>query len=397
MGSFKDAYKNDREGQAPFLYWLSEGNAVGKVTYNKLQEFYASPMEMARAGRKSWEKTGVLAPGQMGILEGNLKRGDVRGRYERMLSRGINMVSLESGLYPGNLEEIPDPPICLFLMGKLPPKGAPIVSVIGTRECSDYGREVAARIGEAVAFSGISLVSGMARGIDSLSQIGAVEAGGYSLAVLGGGTDVIYPRESRALYYKLLETGGVISEYVPGTEPKPMYFARRNRLISGISHAVCVIEAREKSGTMITVDAALEQGREVYAVPGRITDRSSIGVHELIRQGASIVTSPEMFVESVLENYGMTYRPKAAGNFREDVSLTDGEAAVLTALDDNSFTPDSLKAPGSFGEIMSVLLQLTAKGLVNNLGGGRFVITRSGVELREKIKEENRDESEDEY
>lgn len=385
MGNFSEAFLRDPVMESPYIYWLCATNAIGIVTYERAGELFGSVRSLALAGRGQWEKTGIFTPGQMTMMERALKREAFMRGYEEMNGKGIRMLFMEDGDYPERLKHIPDPPLAVFLKGKLPPADKPVVSVIGTRECSDYGKEVAGELGEMIALSEMSLVSGMARGIDSLSQYAAVKAGGYSLAVLGGGVDVIYPRESGSLYRRLLETGGIISEYVPGTYPVPKFFARRNRIISGISDAVCVIEAREKSGTMITVDCALEQGREVYAVPGRITDRSSRGCHELIKQGATIVTSADMFVESVMETYGMTH--VAGRKKKKSIALEPGEAAVLSRMDDNSFTADEIRGDESFGELMSLLISLTGKGLCTNVGGGRFLITGEGIYYREEIRE----------
>ncbi|MBR4760037.1 MAG: DNA-processing protein DprA [Lachnospiraceae bacterium] len=165
----------------------------------------------------------------------------------------------------------------------------PTVAVIGSRICSEYGRMVAGRIGKLCAQMGIELISGMAVGIDGIAQRAALEAGGRVTAVLGSGVDVCYPKENRELYETLLQKGRIISEYIPGTEPVAGNFPMRNRIISGLADAVIVVEAKERSGTMITVDMALEQGRQVYIIPGRLTDPLSAGCNRLISQGAEII------------------------------------------------------------------------------------------------------------
>ena len=168
-------------------------------------------------------------------------------------------------------------------MGKLPDENRPTVSIVGARNSSEYGKYAAKLFGERLAAAGVQVISGMARGVDGISQQSAIYAGGDSYGVLGSGVDVCYPEDNRRLYDSLITNGGVISEYLPGTQPKPQYFPQRNRIISGLSDVVLVIEAREKSGTLITVDMALEQGREVFAVPGRICDSLSYGCNSLIR------------------------------------------------------------------------------------------------------------------
>ena len=213
----------------------------------------------------------------------------------------ISFVTSFDSMYPERLKGIPDAPAGLYVMGKLPKESDIAVAVIGARDCSDYGRYVAERLGAFLGERGVTVVSGMARGIDGISQWAALEAGGSSIGVLGCGVDICYPATNRKLYDRLLEKGAVLSEYPPGTPPRPMNFPARNRIVSGLADGVVVVEARDKSGTLITVDMALEQGREVFVVPGRNTDGLSIGCNKLIKQGAGILLSPEELLEELRE------------------------------------------------------------------------------------------------
>lgn len=212
---------------------------------------------------------------------------------------GIRMVERGERDYPARLLEIPDPPERLYVLGKLPEEKVPSVAIIGARECSEYGNYVAARLGECMGRNGIQVVSGMARGIDGIGQTAALDAGGSSFAVLGSGVDVCYPARNRRLYERLRERGGVLSEYPPGTPALSRNFPPRNRIVSGLADAVVVVEAREKSGTLITVDMALEQGKEVYAVPGRVTDALSSGCNRLVKLGAAMLLDPEELAEEL--------------------------------------------------------------------------------------------------
>lgn len=212
---------------------------------------------------------------------------------------GIRMVERGERDYPARLLEIPDPPERLYVLGKLPEEKVPSVAIIGARECSEYGNYVAARLGECMGRNGIQVVSGMARGIDGIGQTAALDAGGSSFAVLGSGVDVCYPARNRRLYERLRERGGVLSEYPPGTPALSRNFPPRNRIVSGLADAVVVVEAREKSGTLITVDMALEQGKEVYAVPGRVTDALSSGCNRLVKLGAAVLLDPEELAEEL--------------------------------------------------------------------------------------------------
>ncbi len=221
--------------------------------------------------------------------------------------------------YPRRLLEIPQAPKQLYVRGKLPEEGVPSVAVIGARDCSYYGQEVAKRLGRLFGENGIQVISGMARGIDGIGQQAALQAGGSSFAVLGCGADICYPRQNQDLYDRLCKQGGVISEYEWGTPPRAGYFPPRNRIVSGLADAVIVVEARKKSGTLITVDMALEQGKEVYAVPGRLVDDLSSGCNYLIKNGAGILLDMEEFMEELWKQYRLKRggMPQAGGRWTE--------------------------------------------------------------------------------
>lgn len=213
----------------------------------------------------------------------------------------IKCYRIEDEGYPERLKNIPGAPKVLYVWGRLPEEERLSVAVVGARDCSEYGRFVARELGAALGENGITVISGMARGIDGISQEAALDAGGSSFGVLGCGVDVCYPKENGRLYERLKEGGGLLSEYSPGTPACANHFPPRNRIVSGLADVVVVVEARVKSGTLITVDMALEQGREVYAVPGRTTDKLSEGCNRLIRQGAGVLFSVEEFVCELLE------------------------------------------------------------------------------------------------
>ena len=224
------------------------------------------------------------------------KMGD---KEKKTGEKSIRFVRRGDRDYPRRLREIPDPPEKLYVLGRLPEENIPAVAVIGARDCTEYGRYVASRLGETLGRKGVQVISGMARGIDGIGQEAALAAGGSSFAVMGSGVDICYPARNRDLYEKLKAGGGILSEYAPGTPAMPHNFPKRNRIVSGLSDAVVVVEAREKSGTLITVDMALEQGREVYAVPGRVTDGLSAGCNRLLKLGAGILSDTEEFLEDL--------------------------------------------------------------------------------------------------
>lgn len=235
------------------------------------------------------EKTSKTKPAKE-IIE-RRKLWDFEKEAEKLRTQGIRFISACSDEFPERLRYIPDPPFAIYVKGSLPNPEIPSVSVVGARMCSDYGRFMSREFGKGLALAGVQVISGMARGVDGISQKAAIEAGGSSFGILGCGVDICYPEENRDVYNRICVNGGLISEYHPGTEPKPNLFPMRNRIISALADIVLVVEARQKSGTQITVDQALEQGKEVLAVPGRVTDRLSDGCNFLISQGAGVALS----------------------------------------------------------------------------------------------------------
>lgn len=305
---------------------------------------------------------------------------DIEAGYKRLSQRGIKLVVEGEEEYPERLQKIPDPPYGLYYAGKLPDKEKKAVAIIGARDCSEYGRYMAKRFSTALARADIDVISGMARGIDGISQQAALQAGGYSLAVFGCGVDVCYPAEHRDLYDSLLERGGVCSEYLPGTEPRAMLFPPRNRIISGLADVILVVEAREKSGTLITVDMALEQGKEVYALPGRATDPLSRGCNRLIKQGAGLVETTEELIGNLRGS--LSHAEKNGKNWtQQEMVFLEGTQQRLWELLD--FAPQSAeqlqqqyeKAYGEQLEITTLfyeLLQICGKGYGKQVGGSYF-------------------------
>lgn len=302
---------------------------------------------------------------------------DIQGEYECMKARGIRMVTASEADFPERLKGIPDPPYALYYVGSLPPAGQKAVAVIGARDCTEYGRYMAGQFGSELAQAGVQIISGMARGIDGIAQQEALRSGGYSLGVLGCGVDICYPKENQALYDALTEQGGICSEYPPGISPRAVLFPPRNRIISGMADAVLVIEAKDKSGTLITVDMALEQGREVYALPGRGTDPLSRGCNRLIRQGAGLVSAPGELLEELLADY---HGREETGQ-RELVFLEKKKQDILDILDINPSSAALLHQKYeeeygrhiAFPELLHELLQLSTDGYARQVGGSYFV------------------------
>lgn len=264
--------------------------------------------------------------------------------------------------YPEKLQCIKDPPSGIYVKGTLPDPDKPCVAIVGSRICSSYGRLCATEFGKALAENGVQVISGLARGIDAIAQNSACEAGGSSFGILGCGINVIYPAQNKHIYEKILEKGGLISEFSPSAPPIGRQFAIRNRIISALSDIVLVIEAKEKSGTGITVTNALEQGKDIYALPGRIYDICSSGCNRLISQGAGVAISPQTILEALGINSSLE---KPSCNILEPL-----EKKVFDKLD---FYPTSLDVISTathilIPELLNILFHLQMKGFIKEEG-----------------------------
>jgi DNA processing protein len=291
-------------------------------------------------------------------------------RRQSHLMSDIQVVPQDAPAYPAVLRLIPDPPETLYVRGSLRAEDGAAVAVVGTRRASAYGLAVAEWLGRELAQCRVTVVSGLARGVDAAGHRGALAGGGRTIAVLGCGVDVIYPPEHRRLMAQIVEAGAVVSELPPGTPPLKHQFPRRNRLISGLALGVVVVEGREHSGAVITADCALDQGREVFAVPGRIFDETSRTPHRLLQQGAKLVTR----VEDVLDELGLAaLRPFAPAG--PSVSLEGIEADVYGHLDLQPQHPDALalRCHLPVAEVSRVLTFLEVRGLARALPGQRYV------------------------
>jgi DNA processing protein len=291
---------------------------------------------------------------------------------ERARAAGIALVTLHDAEYPEALRLIPDPPPVLSVRGTLSPADAAAVAVVGCRAATAYGRTVAERLAAELAGFGVTVVSGLARGIDGCAHRAAVAAGGRSIAVLGSGLDRIYPPEHRRLAAELAENGAVISEFPLGAAPDPWHFPLRNRVISGLSLGVVVVEAAAKSGALITADAALEQGREVFAVPGPVTAPTSAGPNRLIRQGARLVEGARDVLEELPALAGRLGRGLPAQPPLPEV--TEVESRILALFPGAPLPIDAIirSSPAPAAETAALLTALELKGLVRQHPGKLF-------------------------
>lgn len=294
------------------------------------------------------------------------------GILHRDWMAGIQFISHEHTMYPRRLKQIKDYPYGLFYRGKLPREEQRAVAVVGARMCTPAGKDRAAQLAHQIVLAGGNVISGAAYGIDGAAQWSALENGGESYAVVGGGLDRYYPKSHAALFERLEKSGGIISEYAWGTPAVPRHFPMRNRIISGLADVVVVIEARKKSGSLITAEYAADQGRRVVAVPGRPEDELSQGCNELINQGAEVFLSTDSFIDTVFPEYKVKKR-----NLSDDLPLAPAEKLVYISLGLHSKSLWELAecTALSLEELSRALMQLEMKGLIKENEYNRYLRT----------------------
>lgn len=314
-------------------------------------------------GIKGKTASAILAPLDEDLLAGQIKLIE---KFE------VDVITIWDEAYPELLKQIYHPPIALFCRGNTQLLNEKCLGVVGTRTPTKYGQEVAADFGQQIAGCGYTVVSGAAKGIDTIVHSNAIKANGNTIAVLGNGIDRVYPAENRSLYDAIADKGLLVSEFFMGSKPDAPNFPRRNRIISGLSTGTLVIEAAEKSGSLITAYFALDQNREVFAVPGMINSRQSRGTHHLIRQGAKLVER----IEDILDELGEKYRLGNSGGQQELIIAADPkEIKLLELLSQNeSIHIDDLASNSgqTTFALLGTLLQMEMKGLVQQLPGKYF-------------------------
>ncbi len=296
---------------------------LGGAPVRRLLEKYGDEETIWEAPDSEINTLLILTDKQKEAFTSIRRRFDLDKSYEYVLSKRVKLVAYRDSIYPTKLKEIPSPPSYLFYLGNLPKDDVPSVSIIGARMCSEYGKEAAKYYSSVLSKNGVQVISGLASGIDGISQRAALDADGSSFGILGSGIDVCYPVANKTLYKDLAIKGGVISENPIGSKPLPYHFPMRNRIISGLSDIVLVVEAKEKSGTLITVSMALEQGKDVYALPGNYNSRLSLGCNKLIADGAGIAYSPEVLLEALGMKYYIEKQNKSDERIFSSLSKVD--------------------------------------------------------------------------
>lgn len=364
-----------------YLLALNSIPDVGFVRINNLAKRFGGIKQIFGAGRSELEEVEKIGP-KIAAAIMNCDKENALGREMELIERyGVKVISCFDEAYPANLKEIYDPPVILYVKGELKDDDRYSIGIVGSRHASRYGLQTAERLGRELAARGITVVSGLARGIDAAGHRGALKANGRTIAVLGSGLANIYPEEHMGLADEIAGAGAVVSEFPMATEPYKDNFPRRNRIISGLSLGVIVVEAAKNSGALITTDFALEQGRELFAVPGQACSATSAGTNMLIRQGAKLVESADDVIEElgdVIKGHMKAAAPKelqASKGIQASKGLNGSEEKVFGRLSDAPVSIDEIvdETELPVAEAMDCLTRLELKGIVAQLPGKSYI------------------------
>lgn len=358
--------------------WLTLKNVtgIGNLLFYRLVNHFGTPEKVLQASVASLKKVAGISPQMAGSIAGRHSPDWALKEIERCHSKGFHIITQQDARYPALLLEIPDPPPFLYCNGDLQ-KDACHIAVVGSRKATSYGKTCAKKLCRELGSKGISVVSGMARGIDTAAHIGALTGGGNTIAVLGSGLERIYPAENRKLFQRIADSGAVLSEFPLDAGPQAHHFPQRNRIISGMALGTVVVEAAIRSGSLITARLAAEQGREVFAVPGSIHAATARGTHDLIKQGAKLVETSDDIIEEVSPHIikvtqSMTNRTASVAITS---SLTELERQLLETIGPYPVHIDELarRCNQEMGTLTATLCQLELKGAINQEPGKFYV------------------------
>lgn len=359
-------------------FWLALRmvRGVGNVTYRELLTRFGSPEASMRANIEALIESGVHTEVARAITSFDQWR-TVETELRKITQAGVHLLTRLDAEYPENLTHLHDPPPFLYVRGSLLPEDRLAIAIVGSRFASAYGRGVARDLARGLTEKGVTIVSGLARGVDVEAHRATLEAKGRTIAVLGSGVDVIYPSEHRSLATDIPSHGAVISEFPLGSKPDAVHFPYRNRVISGLTLGTVVVEAAENSGSLITARFALEQNREVFAVPGVITSVRSRGPHRLIKDGAKLVENVEDILQEIAPGL---MRTLARPTTEPQPPLEPHEALLIRQFEHDPLHIDWLIAKSGLtpARVLEVLLELELKGLVTQLPGTHFTVTGEG-------------------
>ncbi len=356
------------------LAWmtLSQVPGIGLASFWSIVNNYGDPERALRCNVKDLRLVSGIGKRQLaGFSEKDKIRKYCRQQLEDLHKKGGFSLPFTHDLYPEILKEISDPPPVLYVLGDPTVLNETLIAIVGSRASTSYGNRIAFDLGKKLAYSGVSVVSGLALGIDTESHRGALAGSGKTIGVLGCGVDVVYPRQNLPLFQEIVQNGAIVSEYPLGTTPEGFRFPARNRIIAGMSRGVVVVEAAKKSGSLITAQLALEEGREVYAVPGQVDSYKSEGSHWLLKQGAKLVQSEKDILEDL--SIASTLAAKASGELHNGGmnALEPQAKLLLEQLDSYSLSRDELiqKSGLPVSQLSEILLILELEGFIEVLPG----------------------------
>ncbi|MBM4254366.1 MAG: DNA-protecting protein DprA [Deltaproteobacteria bacterium] len=364
-------------------YWLALRlvRGVGNVTYRELLERFQSPEVILRTPASALIDAGIHSTVAQAIATFDQWK-TVDTELQKLSRTNIRLVTRADDAYPINLTHLHDPPPFPYIAGELLPTDRLAIAIVGSRSASTYGKTVARDLARGLVEKGVTVVSGLARGIDAEAHRATLTVGGRTFAVLGSGVDVIYPSEHRSLAQEVTKNGALISEFALGSKPDAMNFPYRNRVISGLTLGTVVVEAAEKSGSLITARCALEQNREVFAVPGSVTSDRSRGPHRLIKEGAKLVEG----VEDILSEIAPSLVSTPAAPVTPPLQLEPHEKQLIDLLRDDSLHVDVLISKSGLGaaRVLEILLALELKGGVTQLPGMHFALAGTLFSTKQK-------------
>ena len=357
-------------------YWVAFSGiaGIGRIRISQLKEYFGSLHDAWKAPEGKLRQAG-LDSRSIDALTALRPRMSLDAEMEKLERYRIKVLIQEDSFYPARLKEIYDYPPILYVRGNLPVQDEPCLAIVGTRRPTIYGRQVTEEIVTDLALSKITIVSGLARGIDSVAHRAALDAGGKTIAVFASGLDIVYPGENANLAQAIMEHGALISEHPLGAKPKPENFPLRNRIMSGVSLGVLVVEAGERSGALITANQALEQSREVFAIPGSIFSPTSQGTNRLIQEGAKLVRN----YTDILQELNLAIVVQQA-DIKEFSTIDEAESAILKHLSSEPNHIDEIcRCSGlTMPEVSSTLAMLELKGLVKQVGSMNYILSRRG-------------------
>ncbi len=362
--------------QKPYWVGFNLVKGIGAVRFRTLLAHFGDAASAWQASAEALRETG-LSPKLVENLQQVRSQVSLERVWEEIHKQGVSVLTWDEEAYPRGLKEVDQPPPVLYVRGELRPEDEWAVAVVGTRRITAYGRQVAEEIAGVLARNGVTVVSGLARGIDTVAHQAALNAGGRTLAVLGCGVDRIYPPENRRLAERIISNGALISDYPMGTPPEGQNFPPRNRIISGLSLAVVIVEAGLTSGALITASFAADQGREVFAVPGNIRAAQSKGTNRLIQEGAHPLLDPQEVLEAL--NLTMVAEHRSA---RLVLPADPVEAQLFQVLNQEPMHIDEIRARTDMPieKVSATLALMELKGMVRQVGGMQYIAVREAQE-----------------